>query len=130
MGSFISLQPNNECYKNLNNQRNCSKCNITITRDNYKKGRTVCKLCYNDHILAFYKNKFRSNQSPKSDVTTQTEIPKRQDSSKKQDGSVSLKNVDTDFVKGKLSELLIANMIVMKKLKLLGNMLRRSWLRY
>ena len=130
MGSFISLQPNNECYKNLNNQRNCSKCNITITRDNYKKGRTVCKLCYNDHILAFYKNKFCSNQSPKSDVTTQTEIPKRQDSSKKQDGSVSLKNVDTDFVKGKLSELLIANMIVMKKLKLLGNMLRRSWLRY
>ena len=57
-----SLQTN-ECYKNLNKHRNCSKCNFAITRDHYKKGRTVFKICYNNHVLACYKNKFCLNSS-------------------------------------------------------------------
>ena len=33
----------NDYYKNLNKHNNCSKCNIVLTQDNYKKGRTVPK---------------------------------------------------------------------------------------
>ena len=61
----------NNYYKNLNKHENCSKCNIVLTRDNYKKGRTVCKLCYNNNVITYYKNKFCS--IPKSDNATQTD---------------------------------------------------------
>ena len=53
--------------KNLNKQGNCSKCIIVLTQDNYKRGRTVCKLCYNKNVLAYYKNKFCPNSSLKTD---------------------------------------------------------------
>ena len=66
---------------------NCSKCNIAITRDNFKKGRTVCKLCYNNHVLASYKNKFCLNSSPESDVSTKTGFSNKQDTSNEQDSS-------------------------------------------
>ena len=75
-----SLQTN-DYYKNLNKHNNCSKCNNALTQDNYKKGRTVCKLCYNNNVLRYYKNKFCSNSTPKSDVSTQTDFL---DSSNKQ----------------------------------------------
>ena len=55
MGDLNSLQAN-ECYKNSNQHRNCSMCNIAVTQDNYKKARTVCISCYNNHVLTFYKN--------------------------------------------------------------------------
>ena len=48
-----SLQAN-EYYKNLNNHGNCLKCNIVLTQNNYKIGRTVCNLCYNNHVLENY----------------------------------------------------------------------------
>ena len=80
MNDINSLQTN-EYYKNLNKHVNCSKCHIILTQDNYKKGRTVCKLCYNNNVLRYYKNKFCSNNSPKSDVGTQTDFL---DSSNKQ----------------------------------------------
>ena len=73
----------NEYYKNLNKHGNCSKCSVTINQDNYKKGRTVCKLCYNNHVLAYYKNKFCSNSSLKTDVGTQTDFSDK-DCSRKQ----------------------------------------------
>ena len=62
----------NEYYKNLNKHSNCSKCSIILTRDNYKRGRTTCRLCYNNGVLTYYKNKFCFNSSHKSDVSTQT----------------------------------------------------------
>ena len=83
MNDNISLQTN-EYYKNLNKHVNCSKCNIILTQDNYKKGRTVCKLCYNNNVLRYYKNKFCSNNSPKSDVGTQTDFSDELDISYKQ----------------------------------------------
>ena len=61
-------------YKNLNKHENCSKCNIVLTRDNYKKGRTVCRLCYNNSVITYYKNKFGSDSSIKIDVSTQTDF--------------------------------------------------------
>ena len=79
MNDNNSLQQN-EYYKNINKHGNCSKCNIVLTRDNYKKGRTVCKLCYNNHVLTYYKNKFSSNSCVKSDVSTQTDFSDKQDS--------------------------------------------------
>ena len=72
MNDNNSLQTN-DYYKNLDKHNNCSKCDIILTRDNYKKGRTVCKLCYNNNVLRYYKNKFCSNLTPKSDVGTQTD---------------------------------------------------------
>ena len=128
MDDHNSLQ-DNECYKNLNKHMKFSKCNIVITRDNFKKGRTVCKVCYNNHVLAYYKNTFCPNSSPKSDVSTQTEFLNKQDISRKQvssriqdssnkqvgsnkqgksskqDSSIILENVDPDFPMETFSEL-------------------------
>ena len=39
MIDLTSLQAN-ECYKKINKHVNCLKCNIALTQDNYKKGRT------------------------------------------------------------------------------------------
>ena len=75
MNANNSLQTN-DYYKNLSKHGNCSKCYIVLTQDNYKKGRTVCKLCYNNNVLTYYKNKFCSNNSPKSDASTQTDCPR------------------------------------------------------
>ena len=83
MNDNNSLQTN-EYYKNLNKHGNCSKCNIISTQDNYKKGRTVCKFCYNNNVLRYYKNKFCSNPSPKSDVGTETDFSDELDISYKQ----------------------------------------------
>ena len=73
MNDNNSLQQN-DYYKNLNKHVNCSKCNVVLLQDDYKKGRTVCKLCYNNNVLRYYKNKFSSNPFPKSDVGTQTDF--------------------------------------------------------
>ena len=83
MNDNNSLQ-SNDYYKNLNKHNNCSKCNIVLNQDNYKKGRTVCKLCYNNNVLRYYQNKFCSNPSSKSDASTQTDFSDNQDCSRKQ----------------------------------------------
>ena len=83
MNGNNSLQTN-DYFKNLNKLGNCSKCNIVLTQDNYKKGRTVCIFCYNNNVLRYYKNKFCSNPSPKSDVSTQTDFSDELDISYKQ----------------------------------------------
>ncbi len=83
MNGNISLQTN-DYYKKLNKHSNCSKCYIVLTQDNYKKGRTVCKLCYNNNVLRYHKNKLSSNSSPKSDASTQTDFSDKLNSSNKQ----------------------------------------------
>ena len=86
MNGNNSLQTN-DYYKNLKKHGNCSKCNIVLTQDNYKKGRSVCKFCYNNNVLRYYKNKFGSNTSPKSDASTQTDFSNELDVSNKVDKS-------------------------------------------
>ena len=127
MNDNNSLQTN-DYYKNLNKHNNCSKCSIVLTQDNYKEGRTVCKLCYNNNVLRYYKNKFCSNSTPKSDVSTQTDFldssnkqvtsrkqtkSKKQASSNKQDCSnkqdISIDNIidsDPNLLCDKLREIL------------------------
>ena len=83
MNDNKSLQTN-DYYKNLNKHNNCSKCNIVLTQDNYKKGRTVCKFCYNNNVLRYYKNKFCSNPFPKSDASSQTDFSDELDITYKQ----------------------------------------------
>ena len=83
MNDNISLQTN-DYYKNLNKHNICSKRSIVLTQDNYKKGRTVCKFCYNSIVLRYYKNKFCSNSSPRSDSSTQTDFSDELDFSYKQ----------------------------------------------
>ena len=83
MSDNNSLQTN-DYDKNLSKHGNCTKCDIVLTRDSYKKGRTVCKFCYNSNVLRYYKNKFCSNPSPKSDVSTQTDFSDELDISYKQ----------------------------------------------
>ena len=83
MNDNNSLQTN-DSYKNLKKHDNCSKCNIGLTQDNYKKGRTVCKFCYNNNVLRYYKKIFCSNPSPKSDASTQTDFSDQLDISYKQ----------------------------------------------
>ena len=86
MEDFNSLQANG-CYKNLKKHMICSKCNVASTQHNFLKRRTVCNSCYNNHVLAYYKNKLRSKCSPKSDVSTRTDFSNKQDSSNKRDNS-------------------------------------------
>ena len=57
----------------------CSKCNIDITQVSYEKGRTVCKFCYNNHVLTYYKNEFGFTSSLKTDVVTQTDLSDNRD---------------------------------------------------
>ena len=83
MNDNDSLQTN-DYYKNLNKHNNCSKCKIVLTQDNFRKRRTVCKFCYNNNVLRYYKNKFCCNTSPKSDVSSQTDFSDEIDSSNKQ----------------------------------------------
>ena len=83
----------NEHYKILNKHGNCSKCNVILTQDIYKKGRTVCKLCYNNHVLAYYKIKFCPNSYLKTDVSTETDFSAEVDRSNKQD--ISTKRVSS-----------------------------------
>ena len=33
-------------FENLNEHGECTKCLTIITRDNYKKNRTICRKCY------------------------------------------------------------------------------------
>ena len=89
------------------------------------KGRTVCKVFYNNKVLAYYKNKFGSNSSLKTDVGTQTDFSdnpdcsrkqfrsrkqvstRKQDDSNKQDISVNyITDVDPDLLCDKLREIL------------------------
>ena len=107
-----SLQTN-DYYKNLNKHVNCSKCNFNLTKDNYKKGRTVCRFCYNNNVLRYYKNKFCSNTSTKSDVGTQTvfsdelDISYKQTKSKKQPiMNNNITDIDPNHLCGKLREIL------------------------
>ena len=86
MSDNNSLQTN-EYYKNLNKHDSCSKCNVVLIQDNYKKGITVCRFCYNNNFLRYYKNKFCSNPSPKSDAGTQTDFSDELHVSYKQDRS-------------------------------------------
>ena len=83
MNDNISLQTN-DYHKNLNKHNNCSKCSVVLTQDNYKKGRTVCKLCYNNNVLRYYKNKFGSDLASITDASTQTDFSSEIDSSNKQ----------------------------------------------
>ena len=76
-----------ECYANINKPLNCSKCNNAITQDNYRNGRTVCSLCYNGHVVAYYKINFRLKSSTKSDVRTKTDFSNKQDVPRKHDSS-------------------------------------------
>ena len=84
----ISIQ-SNEFYKSLYKHIHCSKCNIILTRDIYKKGRSVCKVCYNNGVLTYYKNKFGSNSAIKIDISTQTEFLDLRDGLINQDISTS-----------------------------------------
>ena len=74
MNDNNSLQTN-DFHKNLNKHNNCSKCCVVLTQDNYKKGRTVCRMCYNNNVLRYYKNKFGSDLASKTDAGTQTDFP-------------------------------------------------------
>ena len=86
MDDLNSLQAN-DCYGNLNKHVNCSKCNVPISHVKYRKCGTVCKVCYNNHVLAYYKKKFCPNSS-KSNVSTQTDFSDKQDFSSKYDRSI------------------------------------------
>ena len=63
------------------------ECNIANSQHNCKKGRTVCKICYNNHVLAYYKIDFCLNSSANTDAITQTDFSNKQASANKHDNS-------------------------------------------
>ena len=46
-----------EYYKNLNKHTQCTKCYNKITRDNYKKDRSICRKCYSKYMLEYNSSK-------------------------------------------------------------------------
>ena len=53
----------------MDKNKNCSACNLKLDRDNYKRGRTVCKSCYNEKKRKKNNNihTLIQNQQPKND---------------------------------------------------------------
>ena len=52
----------NNNYRNLSKHSNCSKCQIALTKDNYKKDITICRKCLNVDVMYYNKNRY-DNQS-------------------------------------------------------------------
>ena len=46
-----------EYYKNLNKHTECTKCFDKITRDNYKKDRSICRKCYSKSMVEYNSNR-------------------------------------------------------------------------
>ena len=95
-------------YKNMNKHKNCSKCSIPITIENYKKDRSVCKNCYNTNTLKLMKKRFgllEENSSSNQDISNKQVKSRKQNSSRKQDSSINIKNVDPDCLMEKFTEI-------------------------
>ena len=80
-------QNTNNYYKKMNKHKNCSKCSTPITIENYKKDRSVCKLCYNTNTLNLMKKRFgllEENSSSNQDVSDIQDRSNKEDISNKQ----------------------------------------------
>ena len=116
-----------EYYKNLNKHTQCTKCYDKITRDNYKKDRSICRKCYSKYMLDYNSsrrgdfnkidnsNNFDSSnkldssrkqdRSNKEDISNRQVKSRKQNSSSKQDSSINLKNIDPDCLMENFTEL-------------------------
>ena len=54
-----------EFHKNLNKYGECTKCQIIITRDKYKKDRTICGKCLCKYMVEY--NSIKLDRSNKQD---------------------------------------------------------------
>ena len=75
----------NEYYKNLNKHTQCTKCYDKTTRDNYKKGRSICRKCYSKYMLEY--NSSRRGDSSKLDSSNKLDSSRKQDDSDNFDSS-------------------------------------------
>ena len=77
-----------ECYKNLNKHTECTKCFDKITRDNYKKDRSICRKCYSKYMLEYNLNRRgeynKLNSSNNFDSSNKLDSSNKQESSRKQ----------------------------------------------
>ena len=80
-----------EYYKNLNKHTQCTKCFCEITRDNYKKDRSICRKCYSKYMLEYNSNRRgeynKVDSSNNFDSSNKQEISRKQVRSRKQDSS-------------------------------------------
>ena len=74
-----------EYYKNLNKHTECTKCFDKITRDNYKKDRSICRKCYSKYMLEYNSN--RRSEYNKLGSSNNFDSSNKLDSSRKQDVS-------------------------------------------
>ena len=74
-----------EYYKNLNKHTECTKCYDKITRDNYKKDRSICRKCYSEYMLEY--NFSRRGDSSKLDSSNKLDSSRNQDDSNEIDSS-------------------------------------------
>ena len=82
-----SNQNTTNYYKNKNKHKNCSKCSILITTENYKK------------------NVDKQVRSRKQNSSRKQDSSNKQVRSRKQNSSINIKNVDPDCLMEKFSEL-------------------------
>ena len=83
-------------YEKMNKLKKCSKCSTLLAIKNYKKDRSVCKICFNANTLKIMKKRFgllEENNSSKQDISdiqdssNKEDISNKQVRSKKQDSS-------------------------------------------
>ena len=72
-----------EYYKNLKKHTQCTKCYNRITRDNYKKDRSVCRKCYSKYMLEY--NSSKRGDYNKLDNSNNFDSSEKQVRSRKQD---------------------------------------------
>ena len=53
----------NNIYKNLTKNSNCSKSQIVIIRDKYKEDGTICEKCFNDNVMYYIKKRYNIQSS-------------------------------------------------------------------
>ena len=51
----------------MNKNKNCTACNIKLDKDNYKKNRTICKICCNKKKRKYNSNTLIQNQQPENE---------------------------------------------------------------
>ena len=78
-------------YKNLNKHTQCTKCYDKITRDNYKKDRSICRKCYIKYMLEYNSNRRgeynKLDSSRKQGVSSKADCSNNFDSTDKQESS-------------------------------------------
>ena len=96
----------NNNLKILGKHSTCSNCQIALTRDNYKKDRSICKKFLNDNVMYYIKKRYdnqssdmnNGNNNKKDNYPNYVSIKNNKEviSTKSENNCISIKNNKKD----------------------------------